>query len=399
MPKISCEIFFENLIGMKIDDKQTQLKFKPSVAEFFEKMGSNAWFGGATAVITVLAGGLASFFTDEIKTYLLPFFGIGAYVVSWKATVFWICVALAGGSLGLGQWSQGRRNARATAKLESMVVKLETLPTGKFLPDWQEACRISLLDGVTLVLSETKSIEQVEQLIRDLLGSILQTAQQFDKIWHPVQYSANIMVWREADAKSNVKLEAASPKVIVPWFQGDVRVSGVLELIPGLSTTLTAGDPAPFVPDIGAEPVVLPVPVDLSLAYDVNRKSRSPVLPGAAWAHVNKQFAQFPDVSKFAEWIDERTSIDTHAANAMKDYFFKGDGDHIKSFGSIPVLSPAAKRGLEHLRPIAVLNLHSNEPGLLEDNGQTLFVPLLEPFLVLISILLVERNSLLKKHS
>jgi|GEM_PF-2051391 len=361
--------------------------FRLNLISKTEIVGSRAYFGAITAVISVLAGVWASIFTDDIKSSVLLFPFLTSSL-NWSATSFWILVFLAGLCFGIAQWAQARKSGRATGKLEAMVAKLETLPTGNFLPNWQESCRISLFGVFYSVLNKSQTISGVEEVIIMVLDSIIQTAQQFDKVWDNTEYAASIMIWRPVDKNHWVKLETANPTVTIPWFQGDQRAIGVLELIPSLSTTALPGA-STLKPDARCVNLVMPVPA-LKNPVIVKNKEMSPILPGAVWAFCREEMAQFTDVSKYVEWLEKQTSIDPHSAKAMTDYFHTGKGQHIKSFCSLPIILPHSSPNI----PIAVLNIHSTDVGLLAENGQTLFAPLLEPFLNMLSILLVERERL-----
>jgi hypothetical protein len=364
--------------------------FRKDFRQLIEDFTGHPYFGAFTAIATVLAGGLASFFTESIKESYWPlFFG----PISWGATGFWFAVGLAGACLGAGQWAQAQKSDRAGKRLESMVAKLETLPTGGFLPEWKETCRIALQDCCLSLMNPQGTIVELEQRIRNVLGSIAIIAQQYDKAGD-TEYAASVMLWRKCDTAFRVSLECPHPVVVATWFQGDERAQGVLELIPSLSTSYTSGSADEFSTDPKAVALVLPVPRDTSVVYDQTNAVRTPVLPGATWAFVHTAFAQFPDVREFARWIDDETSIDAHGAKRMKDYFREREGKHIQSFGSVPILVKSFS-GTPQTERVGVLNLHSVETGLLADNGQTLFVPLLEPFLVVLSVLLLQREDML----
>jgi len=70
----------------------------------------------------------------------------------------------------------------------------------------------------------------------------------------------------------------------------------------------------------------------------------------------------------------------------------------IGSFASIPILAPTPNAGTSDNPPLGVLNINSNKKNILKDNGQTLFVPLLEPFLILLATLIVERTGMLENE-
>ncbi len=94
--------------------------------------------------------------------------------------------------------------------------------------------------------------------------------------------------------------------------------------------------------------------------------------------------------------MDNKSALDLSTINKVKSYFdMQGDGENILSFGSIPILSPSQKANVSNDTPLGVLNIHSAEENLLQDNGQTLFAPLLESFLMLLSVLILKRGELL----
>lgn len=354
-----------------------------------EAMANNAFFGALTAVVTVMTDGLASFFTDDIKNNLWPFLIVGG-PLSIKASLFWLGVLLTGFLLGMGQWAQGRKSSRAVISLENMVARLQTLPADNYLPSYQDCCRIAAHSSFLVLLTEHSTKAQIEQAIRTVLGAVLETAKEFDKAWDDTEYSANIMIWRPAGGLGP-SLEGSSSVHIVSFVMDDPKLAGVLELVPNLSTTTTKEN---YERDDSSIELVMPIPRDITPAYDAAMNQRHPILPGATWAFCYKVFALFTDVRRLASWLDTKTSIDTHSSNAMKDYFSTGKGKKIGSFGSVPILQPTAEARHSDTVPMGVLNLHSSRENLLHDNGQTLFVPLLEPFLMLLGSLLVAREAI-----
>ena len=117
-----------------------------------------------------------------------------------------------------------------------------------------------------------------------------------------------------------------------------------------------------------------------------------PVLPGAAWAFVHREFAGFDTIEKLDRWLEERCSAAGQNKERIRQYFRQGGtGAHIQSFASMPLLAlgPAS----DSARPLGVLNLHSEQPGLAAERGGDRLSPLMEPFRMMLSILLTVRGA------
>lgn len=102
----------------------------------------------------------------------------------------------------------------------------------------------------------------------------------------------------------------------------------------------------------------------------------------------------FESVEAYARWLDANSSRGLEMVNPLKEYFVNGAGVHVKSFGSRPIVSVDPKVG-----SIAVLNIHSDRENLLQDSGQTLFAPLIEPFCFLLATLIETRQVLLSANN
>ena len=357
-----------------------------------EAIASHPFFGGLTAFVTIMAGALASFFTDDIRNNLTPF--VFSDSVSLKASAFWACVIMAGVFLGGGQWAQNRRASRTTRELGVMINRLQTLPADGYLPSYQSCYRVAASNAFAIIYSTNPTVAQIEATIRTVLGAILETARDFDRN-AGVDYYANIMLWRP----NGLGLEAKSPLHLVTFVKNDPNVAGLLELIPELSTstangTTPTGNVTPYDRDQNISAITLPIPNDPAPVRDSKFLLRYPILPGAPWAFIGKMFASYENISQLFQWLDNSSSTDLHTIAKIKNYFISGDGKHIRSFGSMPILLPTEDALTSEDLPLGVLNLHSTKEDLLQDNGQTLFAPLLEPFLILLSILLLKREEI-----
>jgi len=199
---------------------------------------SNPFVGGFTAAFTVLAGALASFFTDEIKRSYLPFPLADQY--SLAASLFWICIFLVGALLGGSQWANNRksvedreRSAAATASLEVMIRRLHTLPSEKFLPSFQYCLRSAIPGALAAIINPATSRADADAAVRNVLQAIIETVSAFDLPQQPTTYSANVMLFR----RSFGEVEASTPYFPIHTVKDDPKLAGLLELIPSLSAT------------------------------------------------------------------------------------------------------------------------------------------------------------------
>ena len=340
------------------------------------------WFGGITAVTTVMAGAFASFYSEEIKSF----------EVSAHAIYFWLAVFATGLSLSGASWAQNRsvrRERRAlqsettdlkaeTSALKDAVHRIESLPPEGFLAEYQEILAHAFRS--TLVIQANKSeAEDIEQAIRNVLGGILELAKNYDKVQSNVTtYGANIMLYRRCGG-DNGTLEHR----LIDAGSNHPDYDGYLQVISALSTTTASST---FAADPTIVPLAIHVPKHrLPLVTD-DGKTKSPVVPGAPWALVYKEFACFTSIGTLDAWLSERCSVDEAVKARVKHYFRQGPGRHIKSFASMPIL---ALGGGENSGCIGILNIHSSQEGLLFEKGGERFSPLMEPFRQLLSILLV----------
>jgi hypothetical protein len=347
--------------------------------EAAEVLGAAPWLWVITAVCPVAAGALASFYPEQIKAGFYPFFWRHTSF-DWVPTAFWSAVALAGLSFGLAQWSQ----SRAGGALRSMVRRLQTLPPSGFLDSFRDAFRVAGRQTLLVALNPTSSLSQVDHAIRNVLGAIVEVARDFDE-QNSATYGANLMLWRRA----GTPFENPSPMHLVPYSPQDPSVRGYLELVVSLSTT-TALENSQYSHDTQIAPIVVPVAIASEKVLDAKGHARDPVLPGAPQAFLRGDFVVFESVEAYVGWLDENSSRGLETVNPLKEYFVNGAGKHVKSFGSRPIVSVNPTVG-----PIAVLNIHSDRDNLLQDSGQTLFAPLIEPFCFLLATLIETRAVLL----
>jgi hypothetical protein len=100
------------------------------------------------------------------------------------------------------------------------------------------------------------------------------------------------------------------------------------------------------------------------------------ILPGAPWTFCKNSPCKFRNTEELYEWALKEGDFNDSIINELQDYFSNGKGKEIRSFVCLPIMNPEEK-------PIAVLNIHSNEAGLLTDDRKfELFYDTMKPFLI-----------------
>lgn len=346
--------------------------------------------GGATAVLTVMAGAMASFWQKDIETNLVLWPLINASAISVKASLFWLSVFGVGGLLGGAQWATRRQSDRAQAEAKAQVQSLretvnrvESLPPEDFLGRYQTLMRNAARS--TVVGFDAPGDRTIlDPAIRNILAAILELARSYDSAVPGSTYAANIMLYRP-----DRPIEAAKPVEVIENAVGNLEFDGVLELVRSLSTSSHLTDNGP---DQAVAELIIPIPRKTDPTRSKNLSELHPVLPGAAWAFVYKEFAGFATIDKLDEWLELRSSAASDRKESVRSYFrIGGAGARISSFASRPLLEPGTESEMD--KPLGVLNLHSDRPGLLAVRGGDRFSPLLEPFCMMLSILLVLRRA------
>jgi hypothetical protein len=356
-----------------------------TVSDKLESLFLHPFYGGVTAVLTVMTGSLASFFTEDIKASLIPFFLIRNGQFSGTATSFWICLVLVGISLSGTQWAQSRSSGRARKELglradelRKAISRIESLPPEGFLAEFQKLIGSATRSTIAGVAARG---EMLDKAVRNVLGSILELAKKYDKKADAC-YCANVMIYRSHGWKVARQDDCVTFK---DGVESHPDYDGFLELIISLSTTTSEPD---FGPDPEVPHLVLPISAVIDPILNTRGSGKHPVLPGAPWSYVYQQFSGFVSIERLFDWLDNRCSGDAHMVQEAMSYFRSGKGKHIKSFASMPIIRPSASVVDTATQCIGVINIHSSEEGLLQEKGGERFAPLCEPFLILLSILL-----------
>lgn len=357
---------------------------------WLEQCGTRPWFGVLATLAIVFAGVCASLFTKEVRDSVVNL--VPAHDSATGAYVFWLAVFIAGGLFWANLAAQTRKGDKARMDLDAAVKRLNTIPSETFLPAYSRCW--SQASAVTFACIAAKSQGSltpgaIDDAIRTVETAVLESAKDFDGASDSADYSSNIMLWRN-NGEPPEDSGALNVARVAPH---DPAIAGVLELVPSLSVTVRAqrsGQPGVAAsPDTLTKSILLPVPEAQGKFLDDNGVEKLVLLPGAPLAFSSGECAVFPRMQEFIEMLRNGTTLDDRVKRRVINYFTEGEGKHIRSFGSFAILPPGAESAL----PIGVLNLHSNCAGILEDNGETLFAPVLAPFLSLLALLLSLRKQ------
>lgn len=341
------------------------------------------WLAIVAAIAPIIAGVSASLAADDLRNLTQLF--SGERLVNGTFIIFVVAVVFTGLSFGVAQMNQ----AKTARTLLEVTRRLETLPPRGFVGAYQQHFRAALKPVLGIVFSEERpSSKKVEAAVRILLRTVLDVVKHIDPV-EGATYGVNVMQW----TPRNESFVHPTPIHLIPIVQGQPATRGHLELLVGMSVTSSREFSDE---DSTAKPLTIPVPEDTKIVRDPKGKPRRPTLPGAPQAFLNKSVVSFESMDDFHDWLDHQLAADPSVIFALKDYF-DGENDSIQSFASLAILPPIPN--MEDV-PLGVLNIQSSREGVLRDNGQKLFGALLDPFLALLAILLVQwKNALVEERT
>lgn len=332
------------------------------------------WFSALTACLGAFSGLLGSVYGEQIKS-AFPFI-LGGESIIWSAVLFWISLLIFGCFFGLGFNAQNE----ATNKLEQVI---RTLPPKNFLVVFEDLFKQSV--SVYCRANEEQKKDNQHAAIKLAMAGVLYLVKNFDTRHDHPQYSANIMLFKQVSEVQQNDLKN-NGMFIEPAYDS-TSWDGVLQLQSEFAFTL---EETGLKTDNAVKPILLPIPKK-EFRLD---KGKPTVLPGAPAVFCDPTtFVGFENTIELATWCRDQSGLRPSVADDVESYFTDGPGKEIRSFISIPILSPT---DLFESKPkvIGVLNLHSNREGILPGEKAELFVPLTVPFMFLIAHSL-EKYSLL----
>lgn len=324
------------------------------------------WFAGFTACLGAFAGLLGSVYATQIGGAFPLSLSFAVNPVIWEAVLFWVSLFAFGLFFGMGFKAQ----LDATNKLEQAI---RTLPPKGFLIAFEDLFRITFATDSESNLATSDLSSLTQTIVAALFGVVLLVRQFDTRNDHP-SYSVNLMVFKPIKDIDSNELKKQI-KFAEPGFDSDAW-DGVLQLAPEFAYTVSGREAEPQ-QDKDVPPMMLPIPKP---EYRSDN-GKPTILPGApnVFCNPDHRFAGFENTLQLATWCHDHSGLRPSIADDIKRYFTEGPGKEIRSFISIPVVSPNSTEVL------GVLNMHSNRDGFLWGEQAELFVPLTTPFMLLIS--------------
>ncbi len=315
---------------------------------------------------------------------------------------FWFFVMVFALLFGLTAWAPASAASKEIGELRKIQENLErvvrTMPPDGFLNRFEIYCNKSFLVAAR-ASGRTAKETDIISAVQAVLASVLYLAREFDDGGPGTVYSANVMVYHDAEMlrRNNPgKLEELQKGLV--FFEqgaGAESLAGLLELMPEFSMRLAANGGAEL--DADTPVIVLPVPAQRNDGHKVT------FLPGAPEAFCSEiGYAGYEDTSTLADWCRTNSALRPKVADDVEAYFSpSGGGAAIKSFTSLAFGEPSVGEEKAYSQPVGILNLHSNRTEFLGEarRGRDLFVPLIAPLRLLLWRSLMKYKTLIAKQA
>jgi hypothetical protein len=293
--------------------------------------------------------------------------------------VFWAGSFVSALMFFLREAATEKRRQSAADKLERLI---RTMPPEEFLSLFRE---FYVLCRTTEIAVQNGNRAVIEEGIRVILFGIISLVRAFERNTPKARYAANVMIFVPQRNFAKLGNRLTSLIRFLPAGNDVDKLDGVLLLQPQLSTTISS---AKSDPDGELSAFALPVPA----GPPQTAEERWRALPGAPLAWMRRK-AGGEGIDGYENTMELRNiepSFDLpHSTIVDVAHYFDGVAQSIRSFQSVAISEPGSD-------PIAVLNLHSDHPGLLsEKKPAEQFFALIVPFVsILVRVLSAWQNSL-----
>lgn len=394
----------------------------PTARQFFRKKFIQifTWglFPAFVALIGAVAGLWSSLYSAELKNGLSQLHSSGfsksfsVEVIVGAALVFAFFILYALQQTAKNMQEEDARGAMMaeTERLKVLVERLETLPPDGFLQEFQDLYKEVAYLPLMPWTEETITSEDIEAAIRSVLAAIASLAHKFDGAPNGKRYAANLMLCRTkvqlecltATERENIEARLIfCPDLPAPKLNG---LAAVLDLVPQLSSDFNDNDSQA----LGTPIIALPVPNQHRVDLGPEHGQRYTVLPGAPFVAAMHQYAAFESIRALLTWCNEKADLTRATCLEINQFFHNGLGAGVRSFISVPVCMtvdknapiPEALGGLSidvgvdaREDCLGVLNIHSESENILGTSGYGMFVPIIEPFIRVLALLLVSYGT------
>jgi hypothetical protein len=359
--------------------------------------------------LLALTGMLGSVYSAEIgNAFPLRFSGLKCSFWSWKATTFWITLALSSGLFWYRQKALAKESERVNDMREQQVHNLKkqserladlvkTMPPKSFLTRY--GALYADAQRRTWDVRDSDSEEKLKGAVRRVLECVGELAAIFDGAERAHRYSANIMVVLkpsflrdEEKKKINSIAMFDKGKIYSPDLQGTLMLRR--DLSASFQRTGVAEAPDQKLRDVA---LTLPDAGDIQCSAD--GQVRWKVLLGAPitfYTHKPEIYISSEDIRN---WFSEEGDFSATDEEAVVNYFASQEEPIIGSFYSQVLLFEEDSGKETEDIPIAVLNMHKSGPNLFRGSKDSIeqFIQVMRPFRILLLTLLKPLHELEKK--
>ncbi|WP_152208706.1 hypothetical protein [Marinobacter changyiensis] len=356
-----------------------------------QRSGWSVLLSALVALLGIMAGGVASIFTDEIRR-AFPFVHFGKWESFFsdtaygplvpEAMAFWVLAAVFFLLVFWRDAAASRRRARAQSDLLSATGKLQeqidaytdtlrTMPPQHFLSIYRETYKncqkaAKLAQYAAQVSTDLEEIQhKLAEAIRTVLTGLVDLAFTWDspvpEQLGKVTYRANIMLFRafeDMDASEQEEVWARSRFFVdTNLVAAKASLDGVLDLANSIFTTTTES-PKPL-PDDSVQPLALPL---TKLPRKEGKRVQN--LPGAPSAFVTRRSEWILSPEAMVEKCELVPGLNnTDTLEEIKKYYLHDE--KAQSIVSLPLLPQDGGEA------VGVVNIYRNKNSILKDRKRS----------------------------
>jgi hypothetical protein len=363
--------------------------------QYLIEVGSHPVINGVAAVLSVLAGSLASFFTGSIRASLaLPSdpvkgttFSSVNFQMTGEAVVFWCLILAAALLFAWSKFSDSATDNEHKGYVSKALHGLESMPPDAFLKRLADEYRVAHNELARLYATgpgqPPLSMAMIDLAITNVLRSVARVVQAYDGHVDR-QYRISLMLFTR-DGWDLIKLKRA---VDVDTINRQAQL-GCVESFRHL-TIENEGPGKRISCFVNSGEFSFPVHRQRSPTDTAN------VLPGPPQAYVLNGMYECHSVIDLL--ADPTAFDDKNQLKRMSEFFAHGPGSGVQSFVSLAVPnnkwnSTVSVAGSE---VSAVLHIEANERNVMK-SASGFFWPVAQPFLMILSNLLALRSTVVTR--
>ncbi|MFZ6780424.1 hypothetical protein ACO0LD_26640 [Undibacterium sp. Ji83W] len=363
----------------------------------FIKFGTHPFINGVAAVMSVLAGALASFFTSSIRSSLaLPgdpthgnTFAYANLNLTAEALAFWFLVLFAALLFAWSKYADSTTDNEHRNYLNIALKDIVSMPPDAFLQKLGEQYKkshdeVTRVQAMALAQNGPIYLDEIDKSIRLILTSIAQLANNFDGKANS-EYRVYLLLF-----SVNWNIDKFADVFNIVHLHKDDFI-GHLESNPGHCITFSDGN---------QETIISKQFKDYALPVPYPEHAPSNMLDGAVRAFVDSWY-RAESINKFIDHAIPKYANQNHIENIKNFYKNSAMIKGVQSFVSLAIpkniWSPSLL-ALAGQSAVGVVMIESNIPGTLNET-KNFFLPVALPFLHMLSDLISIRSNATDKSN